>query len=145
MEELNEERICQLVSTALERIAFVFAEQLELSDESPSDRHAEIHFSSPETSGHLVLSATTGFLEEVAANLLGVEVEEVTEEEGVQALTELANIIGGEVVLALGASSIPFELGLPREIDAAPPASEEARSACVESDGGLLEVRLQYQ
>ncbi len=143
MEQLTEDRISGMISSALERIAFVFAEPIDASTEHSANRHASITFESAGDSGTIFLSAEDGFLHELAANLLGVEMEEVSDEESSQALTELANIVGGEIILALGASSIPFQLGLPGVIEAPPTASPAASGACVESEGGVLSVSLE--
>ena len=59
------------------------------------------------------------------------------EVDGVQALTELANIVGGELILAMGAATERFDLGLPEEMEGPPETLRpaiQATSACKHAD-----------
>jgi len=140
---LNADQIGQLIINALERIAFVSADPIGGVKPEDAARHARISFQGAERSGDIYLSASDGFLCELAGNLVGAEPEEIDAEvDGVQALTELANIVGGELILAMGAATERFDLGLPEEMEGPPETLRPAIQATVESEGGLLTLSL---
>ena len=140
--ELSEEKISDAVTGVLESIAFVLAEPCEVDDQEFS-RYARIQYSGPGEESEVVLSATDGFLCELASNLLGTDISEISVDvEGVQALTELANIVCGEVVLMLGSEEQVYSLGLP-EILLSDDIQHDDSSmvGCgLESDGEYLRV-----
>ncbi len=146
MKEITKETITELVSNILETMAFVFAESLD-EQESPSTmRHSKISYAGPDENSDLYLSASPGFLAELASSMLGAEPDEIdVEVVGRQALDELANIVCGEVVLSLGGEDEVFSMGLPETIDR-PRGTEETERlvrSIVESDEGeRLEVLL---
>jgi chemotaxis phosphatase CheX-like protein len=142
LEELYEDRMLEILATSLERIAFVVTDPLDLPPDHDPDRHASISFDSEGLCGDIYLSADDIFLGELASNLLGVDEDEVSDEERHQALTELANIVGGEIIVALGAAEDDFRLGLPQRVEGLPSETSEMRRASVESDSGLLHVRV---
>jgi len=93
MKPLTRDEVSESVANALESIAFVLAEPGGPSDQQYS-RHARIRYDGPGESSELLLSATDGSLVELASNLIGVDPDAVSpEQEGLQALTELANIV----------------------------------------------------
>jgi len=145
MKELNSDRLAELVTAALERTAFVISEPISADDaaELPELTHfTKIRYHGP-TIGHIHLAASEGFVRELASSLLGVEPESVSPDiEGKDALTELANIMGGSVVLDMGGENCEFSLGLPEYItlsDSADPSSGKA--VCyLDSEDELLRI-----
>ncbi|TVQ51740.1 MAG: chemotaxis protein CheX [Phycisphaerales bacterium] len=120
MSQLTSERLMELTILALERTAFVMADPAESSAEdavAATSHVAKINYAGPE-GGSVVLCASDGFLREFASSLLGVEPEEVNPKcEGADALKELANIVGGSVILELGGDNCPYSLGLPSLVE----------------------------
>ncbi len=113
-ETLNSDELAQLAMNALEATAFVITDRLPEVSEEPLDYHSMINVHDEEANIWLVLSATAGFLEELASSMLGLEPDEIDRHvEGPQALSEFANILGGEVVMALGGAERCFQMSLP--------------------------------
>lgn len=135
-------RLAELTITVLERTAMVLADPHEPDGSgAPLSRSARIRYSGP-NSGQVVLSASDGFLIELASSLLGVERDEVNlNEQGEDAIKELANIVGGSVVMELGGEWCTYSLGLPSVMggDQAP-LPPTAVECWVESEGELLRV-----
>jgi Chemotaxis phosphatase CheX len=146
MTALTPDRLAQLVLTALERTAFVLAEPItaEQAAEHPAPTHfSRISYHGP-SDGEIVLAASEGFILELASSLLGVEAADVNPAvEGQDAIKELANIVGGSVILELGGEDCMYSLKLPRLTSPAELASPiPAQSVChLDSVGELLEVR----
>lgn len=145
MRSLTPNALAGLVLDALERTAFVLAEPA--ADGAAGAATApwyvsRVDFAGPQC-GRVVLAASDGFARELAAGLLGIEPEEVDPgQQGRQAIDELANILGGSVVLALGGDEQPFRLGLPAPADAA--TIDECRRSSIRagvvSEFGTLDV-----
>lgn len=117
IEQLNE-----TISSALERSAFVFAEPADAADVAvlPAPLGYARIKTTGSVSGELHLSASEGFLRELAASLLGVEPEEVDPAaHGADALKEMANMIAGSVVLCCDGENRAYHLGLPELSDRA--------------------------
>ena len=96
-----------------------------------------------DASGTLYLSASDGFLAEIASSLLGVEPEEIClDVEGKDALNEMANIITGSLILQLGGDTESISLGLPRKLEKAHEYSEESDivEGIVETCGQVMRV-----
>ena len=111
-------------SNALERMAFVITEPgvetagevlanagynalIEITGEEPGDAPRAF----------LVVSATRGFVGEVAAGMMGMDPGEIdVDEHGEATVAELANILGGELVMAMGGAERPLRLGLPQSV-----------------------------
>jgi CheY-specific phosphatase CheX len=110
---LSAETLARLVTEALERTAFVLADPCETPEQLPNaDTFAQIDFHGPE-SGAVDLRASRAFARNLAASLLGVEATDITDAQAEEALRELANIVGGSVITALGGDDCRFSLGLP--------------------------------
>lgn len=109
------------LQNALERMAFVFSEPVDQSAGevlAQATFHATIDVSSEERSAWLTVSATNGFVREVAASMMGMENDEVdVDEHGGPTVCELANVFGGELVMSMGGDEAPLRLGLPRQLD----------------------------
>jgi len=143
MTEVTPGRLAELAVEALERTAFLITDPV-----PPEAAHG---FDDPSwfstigyhgsAKGELYLSASEGFVRELASSLLGVEPEEVDmPTHGRDAINELANIMGGSVTLELGSATRGFSLGLPEEAcpDDVPDAGSNVTRCYLESEGELL-------
>ncbi len=145
MTDLSADYLIEATVTALERTAMVLAEPAtDADDHEPATAYARILYNGP-TSGTLTLAATDGFLRELASSLLGVEPEEIeVAEQGLDALKEMANILGGSVIVAMSGDTCDFSLGLPSIVstsDAPMPGDSASHAACtVTTDDGVLRV-----
>lgn len=142
---VNPERLGELAIEALERTAFVVAELADedfIDDLPEAEWFTRIEYSGPQ-SGAVFLSGSTGFLLELAASLLGVDVDDVTaESEGLDALREMTNIIGGSVVTAIGGEHCELSLGLPGVVASGDlPGQNPAGCTCImDAEGERLVV-----
>ncbi|RNC81446.1 MAG: chemotaxis protein CheX [Phycisphaera sp.] len=144
MNDLNTERLGKLAIEALERTAFVVAEPADedFLDELPEcDWHTKIEYSGPE-SGTVILSGSSGFLVELASSLLGVCAEDVrTDGEGLDALREMTNIVGGSVVTVLGGAHCKLSLGLPEVVDSSAVSDGSTCVHCIlDAEGERLDI-----
>lgn len=143
MNPLNHDTLAELTIDALARTAFVVAEPIEASDLDSfgqPDAFARIRYEGP-SAGWVYLSAATGFLCELAASLLGVESEDIDPQvEGRDALQELANIIGGSVILSLGGDERRLSLGLPEVTAGAPHVGPGGVVCHLDAEGERLDV-----
>lgn len=107
-------------------------------------RFARISYRGP-SEGRLVLAGTEGFVRELAASLLGAEPEEVNvDSQGGDALKEMANMVGGSVIMALSGGACEFSLGLPElvaEGDIAGIPGAGTVECAVSTEFGTLRVR----
>jgi hypothetical protein len=145
MKSIDAQMLADATINALERTAMVLAEAAPPDQTSePVTRFAKIRYSGP-SQGTVELGATEGFLREVAASLLGVESSEVNVDvQGMDALRELANILGGSVILAMSGETCRFSLGLPESavsLDLSVPTGPQAASCAVVAEGGVLRVK----
>lgn len=144
MKPIDANALAQMTISVLERTAMVLAEPAQPGANQPAPTSfARIVYSGP-SSGSITLAATEGFLRELASSLLGVDPSEVSiDSHGHDALREMANIVGGSVLLALAGDQCEYSLGLPALIqpaDAAPSPSS-ARAECnVSTESGVLRV-----
>ncbi len=137
-------RISELVVEALERTAFVLADvadEDEIDGRFEPDRFARIEFTGVAT-GMILLSADTNFLVELASSMLGCAPEEVDlNEQGRDALNELANIVGGSIIIDLGGKDHEYSYGLPEAVERENvPSTSTGTAGWVESEDGLLQV-----
>lgn len=151
MSQMNENALIQLVVEALERMAFLIVDACDAEDlPGPFEptRRARIFIDGP-LSGIVWLEADDGFVCELAAGLLGCDFDEVeAATTGREALSELANIVGGSVVVGLGGEYEKYRLGLPELLDetseATPALGAEADADAVRtllaSDEGAITV-----
>lgn len=112
----SSEEFVQRMLGVLERMTFILAEPG--TPDGPPDYcvHAKIRYSRSDGSakGELYISADSGFVSELCESMLGMEPGEFDlDEVGPQALCELANVCGGEVVMMLGGADAEFDLSLP--------------------------------
>jgi hypothetical protein len=138
--------LAEMTIRMLERTAMVLAEPVPDGEEHPQPtRAARITYRGP-SEGVLFLCATDLFLSELAASLLGVDTSEINvETHGSDALREMANIVGGSVILAMSGEICEYSLGLPELVPVALAQQGGVRSPgshCAEctvaSEGGVL-------
>lgn len=142
MKSIANERLVEMVTSALERTCFMISDPSDAETVSGSGfdltRSARIAYSGS-GAGYVLVSASDGFLEELASSLLGCEPEEVDlDVDGRDAICELANIMGGSVTLELGGDTSEYRLGLPQETDGT--GSNGGTDIYVESMAGALRV-----
>lgn len=118
MNAVTADSFAGLVGMALERMAFVVTEPMADSAAEvlvKAVAHAVIEL---DGSGHHVVavSATAGMIREVAAGMMGMDSEEIdVDDHGRATVGELANILGGELVMLLTNGDEAMTLGLPRD------------------------------
>ncbi len=116
MSNLTPDRLAELAAKALERTAFMMADQASIDQAvlAKSNHRATIRYTGP-GSGTVTVRTNDGFLRGLAANLLGNEPEEIDLAAcGDDAIKELTNIMGGSVILELGGRDCTYSLGLPQ-------------------------------
>jgi CheY-specific phosphatase CheX len=144
--DLDPHALARIVIDALERTAFVLADPSNEPDALPSaDTFAQIDFHGPDGrdgNGHVELHASRAFARNLAASILGANATEVSDLQCEEALRELANIVGGSVITALGGSDCRFSLGLPRlgRTSAAGNAGAIDTACILDAEGERLEV-----
>ena len=139
---LDQHTLARLVVDALERTAFVLADPCDEPDAlPPADTYAQIDFSGP-TTGCVELLASREFARNLAASILGADASEITDIQCEEALRELANIVGGSVITALGGSDCRFSLGLPRLGRAH--ATGDDTMCVLDAEGQRLEVHCHH-
>ena len=109
------ETLQDVMADVLEQFAFMFINPVEPADLTIPNGHilrAEIRFSGP-FSGWLSLCGTQSFCLLLAANVLGMDAEELTPEHATDALKELVNVTCGELLVALSGKQTVFDLSVP--------------------------------
>lgn len=144
MTTIDASALAGMTISMLERAAMVLAEEAEGPPPALQGcRFARIAYRGP-SDGTLVLAGTEGFLRELAASLLGAEPDEINvESQGGDALKEMANMVGGSVIMALSGGACEYSLGLPELVGSADtPASAGGVSAqcTVTTECGALRV-----
>jgi hypothetical protein len=142
MKTLDPAAVDGLVANALEQMAFVMADPVD-SPEGDFDRHSRIEFWNEHERSEVFVSASDGFLVELASSMLGEDEDDVeASEDGVLALKELANVLAGEVITALGGAKIPFNLGIPELVNGPedPGGEEEVLERLFDAEGEGLRV-----
>jgi chemotaxis protein CheY-P-specific phosphatase CheC len=144
---LSRTTLLNLAIAALEKTAFVMAEPVEDDDASsgpPPAFATSIRFTGS-VAGECVLTASEGFVRELAAGLLSTDPGEVDLDAcGQDALNEFGNIIGGSIIRSLGADHHRIMLGLPAAADvAARPAPHRDAVCCtLDSCGERFSIHL---
>jgi len=116
MNERIRETLIDVFCRVLEQVAFAFGEETpkeELpSGEFSSHLHCSISFRGP-FNGTIEIALPSEFCEELAANTLGAEQEEVTPEMAADALKEIANVTCGQWLTAVAGEKPVFDLTVP--------------------------------
>jgi CheY-specific phosphatase CheX len=114
--EQLEPALYQVVSDVLEQFAFMFTDPGEDDEFFFRDNQvlqARIVFSGP-FSGALSMYATRSFCMQLAANVLGMEPEDLTNEHAHDALKELVNVTCGDFLLHVSGKKTVFDLTVPK-------------------------------
>lgn len=142
MNTIPSERLAEMTTEVLERTCFLISDPSDIdavrSNGYTLSHSARIAYHGPE-SGFVYVVASDGFLEELASSLLGCEPEDIDlAVDGRDAVSELANIMGGSVTLELGGDTSAYSLGLPEAADPAVPSGSV--DVYIESMCGALRV-----
>lgn len=136
---VSSDNLQSVVTNSLERMAFVFCESTQLTGGEVlalASAHASIELRG-DTNYVVTVSASSGFIQEVASGMMGCEPEEIdVDDHGRAAVAELANIFGGELVMRLASQDEGMLIGLPRELD----DDEIGRILDATADGGLCTI-----
>lgn len=145
-ETLDAARLANLAIDALERTAMVIADLADADDDAmlpPLDEAACVDYDGP-CRGRVWIAASDGFGASVAASLLGIDPAEVPADQAGSMIDEIANILGGSVILDLGGDDCPFRLGLPKRCPTADcPTGDACTRVVLDAEGERLEVRWQ--
>lgn len=110
----------EVVMVALERMAFVLTgpSRATPQDALPACRHAAwLPIATPAGACGLLVAASDGLLAEVAGGMLGEDADQVdVARHGGATVAEIGNVLGGELVVAMGGQQLPLRLGLPVEL-----------------------------
>ena len=116
------EALMEVFCRVLEQVAFAFGEEV-AKEELPSDGssrflHCTIGFDGP-FKGTIEVALPPQFCEELAANVLGTEAEEITSVLAEDALKEIVNVTCGQWLTAVAGEKPIFNLSVPsiKEID----------------------------
>lgn len=124
MSTVTTESLQSLVTNALERMSFVFLDEVEATPGevlAKAAAHALIELRGP-TNFTVTVSATDGLVQEVASGMMGCDPSEIdVDDHGRATVAELANVLGGELVMQMTQFDEGLLIGLPQDL-----ADEEA-------------------
>lgn len=128
-----EEIMSKVTIDTLEKLAFMFAFPYEGEEGEPRDSMVagSVSFTGP-FSGTLVMTISIEVLQELAANMLGLDDgEEPTEDHRSDALKETMNVICGNLLPAIAGDEVIFDIGVPEVL----PADQEMKKGAGIPDG----------
>ena len=128
-----EERMSQVAIDTLEKLAFMFAFSDEGGEDPPRDStvSGRVSFTGP-FSATLVMTISNEVLQELTANMLGLDDgEETTQDRQSDALKETMNVICGNLLPAIAGDEVVFDIGAPKVI----PADQEMKKGAGIPDG----------
>jgi len=128
-----EEILSQMTIDTLEKLAFMFAFPDEGEEGQPGDSMVagSVSFKGP-FSGTLIMTISIEVLQELAANMLGLDDgEETTEDHRSDALRETMNVICGNLLPAIAGDEVIFDVGVPEVL----PADQEMKKGAGIPDG----------
>ena len=141
----------ETLSSVLQEQAFMFAEYEDALDiaatPTPPYQYARIEFDGP-CSGRLGLVFPHSLLSELIGNMLGLEIDEVEQEDVPDALMELLNVVCGKFLVASFGSAVKFNLAIPTvsQMDASDWETQKRKSnttvLLVEGEPVLFELSL---
>lgn len=143
-EELND-ALVKIAVDALEKLAFMFAypedDETLIPDELPLT--ARTTFSGP-FSGTLLMSFSETVLPELTANMLGVDEEETSLEQQMDACRETLNVICGNLLPAIAGDQAVFSITMPEVLaqGARATATPPTARAILSIDGAWCDLRL---
>lgn len=135
MGDSRKKELRKIVSDAMEKLAFMFFTPDMLREPIPFQNAvtAQVSFTGV-FSGRLAMVITEPALAELAANMLGIDGDEVEQEHLYDALKESVNIICGNWLPVEGGDEAVFDIGPPKILD-----SSEAAAALTGQSPSVLE------
>ncbi|HPF34284.1 MAG TPA: chemotaxis protein CheX [Candidatus Krumholzibacteria bacterium] len=110
-------KIDEVFLTVVEQLAFMFGDPCEAGEIDCYDGswvRASLDFRS-RISGTLALTVPEPMSREIAANILGLDPEDIANDAVAEdALMEMLNVVAGHIVPALHDAEVPFDLTVPR-------------------------------
>ena len=142
MTTITSDQLTEIVIGALEKTCFLIADEVDDDQKTglktKINRSSRIQYTGTQA-GTIYVDTSDGFLQELASCILGSSVEEIDPtEDGVQASLEIANVIAGSIVFALGGDQEDVKLGLPETGDIVDNAN--AAECFLESAYGVIHV-----
>jgi CheY-specific phosphatase CheX len=118
MNAVTSDSFAGLIAMALERMAFVSVDRQDITPAEAlvgCSAHARVDLTGTENYA-VSLSATPGMVREIASGMMGLDSEEIdADEQGFATVSEIANVVAGELIMLLTGGDTPMSLGLPRE------------------------------
>lgn len=112
----TQDRIGSIFLDTVETLTFMFGDPVEKEDVPHMDvewSQARLDFEGAK-SGYLALTVPSDVCAEIAANIMGMDVDEVTDESvSIDALKELLNVVSGHIVPSLQGEDNDFRLSVP--------------------------------
>jgi CheY-specific phosphatase CheX len=139
MSNLDHNALCRMVTAVLERTMFIFAEP---AQPGPADSKwaSSISFSGA-YNGSVTVRASEGFVRQLVGGFVSVEPQQADLAKfGQDAMNELANLVGGQIVAALGGEDRPIRLGLPDPAKAGQTKLDKALVCGLDSMGDQLTI-----
>ena len=133
MRDKLEEVMSRVTIDTLEKLAFVFAFPGEGGEDPPRDSAVvgSVSFTGP-FAGMLVVTISIEVLQELAANMLGLDDdEETTLDHRSDTLKETVNIVCGNLLPAIAGDEVVFDIGVPKVF----PADQELTKGAEIPDG----------
>ncbi len=148
MHEVTPELLTDILGTVLQDSAFMFVEPAEEPAEWGEKVFAATLAFESVKGGVLRLTMALPVGVELAANMLGTEIDDPeAEENGRAAVSEILNVIGGAFVTRFFGTKVPSQLGLPQALMATKPATgRRTCAALVRAESGdpvLLELDME--
>jgi hypothetical protein len=148
MAEATPELLTDILGTVLQDSAFMFVEPAEEPAEWGEKVFAATLAFESVKGGVLRLTMALPVGVELAANMLGTEIDDPeAEENGRAAVSEILNVIGGAFVTRHFGTKVPSQLGLPQALMSSKPAlGRRTCAALVRSESGdpiLLELDME--
>ena len=142
MKTIDANKFATRLQELFETMCFVLADPIPQEEEGAmeEDFAAHIRLWNEEAARTLSLRASRGFLEEVASGMLGIEPEDLSDEDVEATIFELANVACGELIDFLGGEMEQVECGLPEAGVARSSASIPEFCRAFDSMGELLEI-----
>jgi len=128
-----EEIMSKVTIDTLEKLAFMFAFPDEGEEGPPGDSMiaGSVSFTGP-FSGTVIMMISIEVLQELTANMLGLEDgEETTQDHRSDALKETMNVICGNLLPAIAGDDVVFDIGMPGVL----PADQEMKKGAGIPDG----------
>ena len=139
MTSLDQQSLARMVASVLERTMFIFAEPTAPA-ESTGPWSSAITFSGA-FNGAVTVTASEGFVRQLVGGFVSVEPQEADLAKfGQDAMNELANLVGGQIVAALGGEERPIRLGLPDPAKARQGIAAADLKCCLDSMGDTLTI-----